>query len=380
MEAQSQETIDTAPRKRKLNKRFLIVFLIMVVVGGIFGIRAYLHGQKHEETEDAQIDGNISPVIPRISGYISEVRVSDNQLVRQGDTLLVLDDRDLQLRLEQAQAALQAARSNLGVAAATTTASQASAAATYANIATIDAQIEAAKVNLWRATQDYNRYANLVKDHSITQQQYEQALAAKETAERQVRVLQEQRNAASRQAGAAGSQTGVTTQQVSVANASIRQHEVDVENAQLNLSYAVITAPTDGRVSKVPVRAGQFVQAGQNLFSIVPDEVVWVTANFKETQLSKMQVGQPVTIQVDALPGIAFNGKVASFSPATSARFSVLPADNASGNFVKVVQRVPVRIEFSNPRDPNLKKVRPGMNVVVDVHVGQKAAASSKSK
>jgi len=368
MEAQQTNEPMSEP-KRKINKKFLLVFIVVALLGTIFGVRAWLHGQRHEETDDAQIDGNINPVIPRVGGYISEVRVHDNQQVNAGDTLLILDDRDLRLRLEQAEAALQAARSSLGVAEATTTASQASASATGANVATIDAQIEAAKVNVWRATQDYNRYANLVKDHSITQQQYEQALAAKETAERQLQVLQQQRNAAARQSGAASSQTSVTNRQVSVANASIRQHEVEVENAKLNLSYTVITAPAGGFISKVPVRAGQFVQPGQSLFSIVSDGEIWVTANFKETQLSKMQVGQPVTVHVDAVPGVAFEAKVASFAPATSARFSVLPADNASGNFVKVVQRVPVRIEFTNTKNPNLQKLRPGMNVTVDVHV-----------
>lgn len=373
MEAQAPATPSNAPApevKRKINKRFIIIFALLIVGGGAFGISKYLHAQKHEETDDAQVDANISPVIPRVGGYIQEVRVRDNQEIKAGDTLVILDARDMQIRLEQAEAALLQARSSLGVAEATITASQAGVASTRSNIATINAQIEAAKVNQWRAHQDYERYANLVKDHSITQQQFEQAEAAKQAADRQVDILVEQRNAAQRQTAAANSQSMATGRQVPVANAGIRQREADVAAARLNLSYTVITAPADGRVSRVTVQKGQLVQPGQQLFSIVPEENLWVTANFKETQLRKMHEGQPVQIYVDALGGAAFDGIVSSLSPATGSRFSILPPDNASGNFIKVVQRVPVRIAFVG-KDPRIAKLRPGMNVTADVHIGE---------
>lgn len=368
---ENQSPTVTAPEapKRKINKRFLIVFGLIVVAGSTFGIRQYVHNQHHEETDDAQIDANISPVIPRTAGYIADIRVTDNQQVKKGDTLLVLDDRDLRIRLEQAEAALLAARSNLSVAQASTTASRANISTTQANVATANAQIEAARVNVWRATKDYERYANLIKDHSITQQQYEQALAAKQTAERQLQVLVEQRNAAARQTGAASSQSNATAQQISVADATIRQRQADVENAKLNLSYSIITAPSDGMISKVSVQPGQFVQAGQSLFSIVGGNTVWVVANFKETQVDKMKIGQKVSVSVDAFGDHEFDAKLTSFSPATGARFSLLPPDNASGNFVKVVQRLPVKIEFTNGSDPLIRQLRPGMNVNVDVHI-----------
>ncbi len=359
----------TPQAPKKVNKRFTIVLILLVLVGGTFGITKYIHAQHHEETDNAQIDANINPVIPRISGYVSEVRVSDNQMVKKGDTLVTLDNRDLVIKLQQAEAALVAAQSNLSVAEATTTASRANIASSRANVSTADAQIETAKVNVWRATQDYNRYANLIKDHSITQQQFEQATAQKQTAERQLQVLIEQRNAATQQANAVASQSNATGEQVSVANANIKQHEADVANAKLNLSYTVITAPEDGLISKVNVQPGQFVQAGQSLFSVVTDKKVWVVANFKETQLDKMKIGQRATIKVDAYPGHEFEAKVTSFSPATGARFALLPPDNASGNFVKVVQRLPVKIEFTNPNDKEVKELRPGMNVDVDVHL-----------
>lgn len=358
-----------AEAPKKGNKRFVIVLAILLLAGGAFGITKYVHSLSHEETEDAQIDAGISPVIPRVSGYVNDVRVTDNQQVKKGDTLFILDDRDLRIKLEQTEAALAAAQGSLQVAQATTGASEANVASSKANISTIDAQIETAKVNVWRATQDYERYANLIKDHSITQQQYEQALAQKQTAERQLQVMQQQKNAATRQTNAVASQSNATAQQVNVANATIKQRMAEVENAKLNLSYAVVLAPEDGRISKVNVQPGQFVQAGQTMFSIVPAKAVWVVANFKETQLDKMKEGQRVTVHVDAFPDKEFDAKLTSFAPATGAKFALLPPDNASGNFVKVVQRVPVKIEFVNPADKDIQQLRPGMNVSVDVHL-----------
>lgn len=373
METQSNEKrqsvaipADVTPKKK--NRVFPFILLLLIIAGLWFGITKYIHGKHHEETDDAQVESNISPVIPRVSGYVAEVRVQDNQKVHKGDTLLILDQRDLKVKVEQAQAALATAKSNLGAAYATTTASRSNIATSEASVGTVDAQIEAAKVNLWRASQDYERYANLIKDHSVTQQQYEQALAAKQTAEHEVQVLQEQRKQAATQTAAVTTESGATASQTKVANAVIKQRQVDVDEAKLNFSYGIITAPADGLVSKVNVQPGQFLQAGQSLFSIVLDDDTWVVANFKETQFDKMKIGQKVIVQVDAFPRHDFEAKLASFSPATGARFALLPPDNASGNFVKVVQRLPVRIEFQQ-NDSLVKQLRPGMNVNVDVNL-----------
>lgn len=362
-------TRQAAPAEpRKKSKVFIIVLGLLVIFGGWFGITKYVHGQHHEETDDAQVDAGISPVIPRVSGYVKEVRIKDNQQVKKGDTLMVLDDRDLKLKLEQAVAALSTAQSNLGVARATTSAANANIGTSRANISTAEAQIDVARISVERADQDYQRYANLIKDHSITQQQYEQALAAKQTAERQLEVLIQQKNQASQQTNAVSSQSSATSQQIGVASSIIKQRQVDVEDAQLNLSYAVITAPADGLVSRVNIQPGQFLQAGQSLFSIVLNNDLWVVANFKETQFNKMKIGQKVIVHADAFPKHDFEATVTSFSPATGARFALLPPDNSSGNFVKVVQRLPVKIEFSK-NDPMIKQLRPGMNVNVDVHL-----------
>ncbi len=367
MSTTKQHTPHTeAPKKR--NKTFIIVLVLLVVAGGWFGISKYIHAQHHEETDDAQIEANISPVIPRVPGYVKEIRIKDNQLVKKGDTLIVLDDRDLQLKLQQAEAALATAESNLAAARATSSAANTNIASSKASIGTIDAQIEAAKVNVWRSSQDLTRYENLIKDHSITQQQYEQALAAKQTADRQLQVLVEQRKQALEQTNSVSSQSGATAQQIGIANATIKQRQVDVEDAKLNLSYSIITAPENGTVSKVNVQEGQYLQAGQSLFNVVLDQNIWVVANFKETQFGKMKIGQKVIVHADAFPGHDFVATLASFSPATGARFSLLPPDNATGNFVKVVQRLPVKIEF-NKEDSLTHALKPGMNVVVDVHL-----------
>jgi len=370
MEAKTSETKETAKATTKKRNPVFIIILALLVIGGTwFGISKYIHGQHHEDTDDAQVSADISPVIPRVAGYVTEVKAKDNQRVKKGDTLMILDNRDYQLKVEEAEAAFKIAQTNLNSARAITSAARANIATSRASIGTVDAQIEAAKINVRRATQDYERYSNLIKDHSITQQQFELAEAAKQTAEKQLLILEEQKKQATQQTSAVAVQSNATASQVNIADATIRQKQVAVDAAKLNLSYTIITAPEDGLVSKVNVQPGQFVQAGQSLFSIVHSETVWIVANFKETQLNKMKIGQQVVIKADAYPGHKFQAMLSSFSPATGSTFALLPPDNASGNFVKVVQRLPVKIEFSDTSDSLVKRLRPGMNVEVDVHL-----------
>ena len=365
------EQINEAKTKngKKRNPVFIIILAILIIGGGWFGITKYIHSKHHEETDDAQVSADIVPVIPHVAGYVKQVVVHDNQVVKKGDTLLILDDRDYKIKVDEAEAALATAQTNLQTARATTAAAQANIATSQASVGTVDAEIEAAKVNVWRTAQDYERYANLIKDHSITQQQYEQALAAKQTAEKQLAILEQQKKQASGQTHVVAQQSNATAQQINVANATIKQKQVDVDAAKLNLSYTVITAQQDGLVSKVNVQPGQYVQPGQALFSVVHSNEVWVVANFKETQLNKMREGQNVVVTADAFPKHKFQAKLSSFSPATGSTFALLPPDNASGNFVKVVQRLPVKIDFTDVSDPLVKKLRPGLNVSVDVHL-----------
>ena len=361
------EKVEPEPKKR--SKVFLIILIVMIIIGGWFGISKYTHAQHHEETDDAQIEADIIPVIPRVSGYVEEVRVKDNQVVQKGDTLIIIDDRDYQIALQQAEAALATAKSNVAASRANTAAARSGIATSRQGVATIDAQIEAAKINVTRATQDFNRYQNLIQDHSITQQQFEKAQAAKQLAEKQLDILLQQKKQASTQTGVVSSQSNATAQTISVAESMVKQREVEVEEAKLKLSYTIITAPESGRVSRVNVQEGQLLQAGQSTFNIVHGKNIWVVANFKETQFRKMAVGQKVSVHADAFPDHDFDAIVSSFSPATGAKFSLLPPDNASGNFVKVVQRLPVKIEFTNQSDTLLQRLRPGMNVDVDVHL-----------
>lgn len=355
--------------KKKKSLVFPIILAVIVLVGGFFGYRFYKFGQTHEETDDAQIAANLSPVISKIPGYVAEIRVKDNQFVKKGDTLIILDNKDQKIMVEQAKAALGTAQSNIESARAASSAAGSNINTSRAAVVTANSQIEASKVNVWKTSQDLKRYANLIKDHSITQQQYDNALAAKQSADRQYQVLVAQRNQIAQQEGVVNSQTAASSEQIGVASSTAKQREVEVENAKLMLSYTIITAPEDGFVSKVNIQKGQFLQAGAQLFSIVLDNNKWVIANFKETQLSKMVEGQIVDIEIDAYPNREFQGIVSSFSPATGSTFSILPPDNASGNFVKVVQRLPVKIEFKNLDKKISDRLRAGMNVKATVNL-----------
>lgn len=356
--------------KKQMNKKFTIILAALVLGGGIYGVSKYLHAQAHEETDDAQVEKKMNPIIPRVSGYVTKVFVKDNDFVKKGDTLFTIDNRDYLVKVEEAQAALAAAESSFEVSKADVGSAQATVAVSNANEASAMGTIESAKIRLDRATSDYERYNNLYKNHSITKQQYEQALAAKLEAENQVRILTNQQKASSYQKNVVASKAVVTGKQTQVAAANINKEKATLDAAKLNLDYTVVTAAIDGQVSKINVQPGQLVNQGQSLFYIVNNTETWVIANFKETQLGKMKVGQEVTVKIDAFGGEKFKGKLASFSPATGSQFSILPPDNATGNFVKTVQRVPVKIEFTADNDKDkLQLLRSGMNAEVDVHV-----------
>jgi len=356
--------------KKKTNKKFIIIIAVLVTVGVVYGGYKFIHSLSHEETDDAQIAANMNPIIPHVGGYIEKVYVTDNQKVSKGDTLFVIDNRDYKVQLQQARASMAAAESQFSVSEASIGSYQANAAASNAQVNTAQGNIETAKINLWRVTNDFDRYKNLFENHSITEQQYEQALAAKQEAESRLEILKSQSKATSSQRNAAISQTEISKKQVSVAEANIQSAQAMLDAAQLNLDYTIVTSPIDGQLSEVDIQPGQFVQPGQALFYLVNISDKWVVANFKETQLDKMAIGQKVGIEVDAYPDMEFEGTITAFSPATGAKFSLLPPDNATGNFVKTVQRLPVKIDFTETNDAEqMKKLRSGMNVLVDVHV-----------
>ena len=354
----SEETVEIHEKKAKSKKKagivMPIILAIVLIAGAIYGFQKYTYAQHHEDTDDAQLEGDINPVLPRVAGYVSQINFEDNQHVNAGDTLVKLDDRDLRIKVAQAEAALANAKATVQAVSATGQSSE-------ANAATTKAAIKTAQVRLWKANQDYDRYSKLLADHAITLQQFDAVKAEKEGAEAALEV-------ARRQQTASQSQSTATNQQVGVAQSVIAQRQAELDFAKLQLSYASIVAPVSGTVSKKNVQPGQFVQAGQPLVSIVSDKDLWVVANFKETQMDKIREGQTVEVEVDAFKDQKLHGKVNSVSGATGAKFSLLPPDNATGNFVKVVQRVPVKITLDGDKK-ELTKFHPGMSVKVVVDV-----------
>jgi membrane fusion protein (multidrug efflux system) len=354
---------------QKSNKKRIII-VVLILSGLSYGIYKYMHSLSHETTDDAQIEKNMNPIIPRVMGYVTKVYIKDNDYVKKGDTLFTIDNNDYIVKLEDAKAALIAAQGNFEVSKADIGSALASVSVSDANVQSAGGTIETAKIRLGRATNDFERYNNLYKNHSITKQQYEQALAAKQEAESQLRILQDQQKASSFQKSVIIAKSKVSNKQSEVASANIKRAEAMLEAAKLNLSYTVVTAAIDGQVSKIAIQPGQLVQPGQALFYIINNQEAWVIANFKETQLNKMKMGQKVTVKVDAYPDTDFEGEITSFSPATGSKFSLLPPDNATGNFVKTIQRLPVKISLNATNDPEkIKLLRPGMNVDVDVHI-----------
>ena len=354
--------------KKTTNKKFRLIFIILLAIGLTYGGYKYIHSLSHETTDDAQVAKKMNPIIPRVSGYITKVLVKDNDIVKKGDTLFVIDSNDYLVNVEEAKANLAAAENSFEVAKADIGTSQAGVAVSDANVQSAGGNIETARIRLRIASNDFERYSNLYKNHSITKQQFEQAEAAKQEAQSQLQILQDQQKASTFQRNVASAKTNVSSKQVLVAAANIKKAQASLDAANLNLGYTVVTASIDGQVSTVDIQPGQLVQAGQSLFYIINENETWVVANFKETQLDKMRTGQKVKLKIDAFPDAEFEGEITSFSPATGSKFSLLPPDNASGNFVKTVQRLPVRINFTenNPKD-KLQLLRSGMNADVDV-------------
>jgi membrane fusion protein (multidrug efflux system) len=346
-------------KTRSWTKRLpLIIGGILVIALATWGVRRFLYSRNHVSTDNAQVDGHITAIAPRIAGFIDRVLVDENQHVKAGDTLVVLDRRDLANRLEQAEAELRnaeaaaGARSNAGQA-------QAQLQATRAEAASAQASIAAAEASYRQANADYERYKGLAASKIVSAQQLDAALSTRDAAAANL-------EAARRQAAAAGSQVSASGAAVRAADARLAAARAAVDNARLQLSYATLLAPDAGIVAKRNAEPGALVQVGQTLLSLVPEETVWVTANLKETQLNEVQVGDAAEFTVDGYPDRTFHGKVESLSPATGARFSLLPPDNATGNFTKVVQRVPVRIAVDNTSDPG-HPLRPGMSVEVTI-------------
>src|SRR3954454_19041224 len=352
----ASETEIEKPSNRKKFVLPIVGVIGLLILFWAFQKRSY--GRPPQSTDNAQVDGHIVPVLAKVGGYVKSVAVNENDHVNAGQLLVQLDDADYAVRLQQAEADLAAAEATAGGGGFSGQA-QAQVQSAAGQRAALDAQIGAARANANKADADLARARELANKQIISRQQLDAAQASAAVAH--ANLL-----AAERQAAAAGGTVNTAEAGVRVANARTLAARATVENAQLQLDYTRITAPASGEVSRKQVEVGQLVAAGQPLLSIVADTGVWVTANFKETQLAKIRPGQPVEFEVDAYGGCVGEGKVASVSGATGAKFALLPPDNATGNFTKVVQRVPVRVAVTKPC-PGNRPLRPGLSV--NVHV-----------
>jgi len=389
---------------RTASPGFRIAVIIAVVVLLVIGFFVYRYMTSYESTDDAEVDGHINSISARISGHVTKLNVLDNQYVDAGTVLIEIDPADYQVAyqrakadFEDAQAAASAAGVNVPITSVNTTsqvsATEADVASARAGIAAArqqfaaaKAQLEEAEANDVKAQNDLGRYRQLVDKQEISQQQYDQAVAAAKASAASVQANRAMADAAQSQvtqaqgklvqaeanlryAQTAPRQMQISRSRAASAEAQVLQKKAALDQAQLNLQYTKVIAPVAGVVSDRTVEVGQNVAPGQELMKVIPLNDVWITANFKETQLREMKVGQPVTIEVDAY-GRKYNGKVNSIAGASGARFSLLPPENATGNYVKVVQRIPVKIVL-DPGENKDQSLRPGMSVEPKVWVRQ---------
>jgi membrane fusion protein, multidrug efflux system len=362
------------------------IVLAVIVVIAVAGYAVWSYYASRESTDDAQIDAHIVPISARVAGTVQKVNVDDNQYVEAGTVLVQLDPTDYQVavdraraELQDAMATLQAARTGVPLTHTTTSSTlnnaQASLRAAEEEVSASQARLREAEAEYKLAADDVRRFALLIKKDEIPQQRYDAAVTAEQQAAASVdaaraAVANAQSHVAQAQAMLQGAETApqqvaITRAKAGSAEANVAKLKAMLQQAELNLQYTVIRAPVTGVVSKKTVETGEVIQAGQPVLALVNLEDVWVTANFKETQLKNMRPGQSAKIEADAY-GRTYNGHVDSIGGATGARFSLLPPENATGNYVKVVQRVPVKIVFEKGQDPH-HLLRPGMSVVPTV-------------
>ena len=341
--------------KHKTKKLIYNITVLLLVIGGIIWVFSrFIHLGNVEYTDNAQIKQLIVPVNSRVQGFIKKVYFEEYQDTKKGDTLLLIEDAEFRLRVAQAEADYQNALSGKTVMTSTINTTQ-------NDIAVSDAGIQEAKIRMDNAEREYIRYKNLLNQDAVTRQQYDAMKTNYDALKARYELLlrQKQTTTLVKQE---------QTQRLDQTDAGIKLAEAALEIARLNLSYTVIIAPCDGTTGRKDIQEGQLVQPGQTLVDMVDKNDKWIIANYKETQTANIHEGQKVDIKVDAIPNVIFKGIVKSISRATGASFSLIPQDNSAGNFVKVEQRIPLRINFSNGNKPeDMEKLRAGMNVECEV-------------
>lgn len=339
-------------RKQRRCQMLASVFGILILLVGLCQIGMMLVSYKRNETSnDAQIEQYISPVNLRASGYIKKVYFTEHQTVKKGDTLMVLDDREYRIRVMEAEAALKDAMAGASVMGQTLQTTMASASVYEASISEVE-------IRLAKLGKDRKRYENLLQRNAATPIQLEQIETEYEATNKKLVALKRQ------QAAAMSGVNEVSARRQSM-DAAIQRAQAALDMARLNLSYTVVTAPCDGKLGRRAIEEEQFVSAGQTITYILPDTQKWVIANYKETQVENLHIGQEVILTVDAIRDKEFKGKITAISGATGSKYSLVPTDNSAGNFVKICQRIPVRIDFENLSKEDNERLAAGMMVVV---------------
>ncbi len=339
-------------KKQRRNRIIASVLGIIILIGGVVEAAFLFLDYKHTETSnDAQVEQYISPVNLRASGYIKKIYFTEHQSVKKGDTLLVLDDREYRIRVMEAEAALKDAMAGATVVDATLQTTQNSASVYEASIAEIE-------IRLAKLEKDRQRYENLLKRNAATPIQLEQI-------ETEYEATRKKLEATKRQQRAAMSGIKEVSNRRESTEAAIQRATAALEMARLNLSYTVVVAPCDGKLGRRALEEGQYISAGQSITYILPDTQKWIIANYKETQVENLALGQQVRIKVDAISGKEFTGKITAISGATGSKYSLVPTDNSAGNFVKIQQRIPVRIDFTGLSKEDNERLAAGMMVVV---------------
>jgi membrane fusion protein (multidrug efflux system) len=364
---ETEPQTEPQPEKKKSPLR-LIFIIVVLIVGGIYGYIKIAFALSHETTDDAQVATQITPVLPRVSGYVKTIAVNDYDSVQTGQLLLELDDADLQTELLQMEADSAAAEADIANAKAALNNAEISLGTNKGNISLSKVSVSLDSTKVQQALDDYNRNKNLYASQAITKKQLDDSKYALDQSEYTLQqAIQETKNSNS-DYSTADSRIAVLNAGIAKAQAALNMKKAAIEQQQLKISYTKIYAPESGKIGKRNITEGQFVQAGSPLFSIVDDSTYWVIANFKETQIKLFHDGMPVNIELDAYPDLKLTGSLSSVSEATGAQFSLLPPDNASGNFVKVTQRIPVKININDPGKYK-DKLRAGLSAYVVVPV-----------
>ncbi|MBC9812047.1 HlyD family secretion protein [Crocinitomicaceae bacterium CZZ-1] len=354
--------------ENKKGKRKKIIIIGALAVIAITGALFFMSGGE-ESTNNAQIDADIIPIRTAISGYVKEVHFTDNQPVKKGQLLITVDETEFLTKVAQAEAALENAKANLDAVKNNANASRENALASVFSTETSQSSINSAKARLTKVQEDYKRVQNMYKEKAATKAEWDNATAELEVAQAQYDSALKMLKVSQSQSAGSQSQAMGQEAMVSLAQAMIRQREAELNLAKTQLDYATIEAPCDGIVTKRSIEVGQFITTGSPVCSVIDNTNLWITANFKETQIEHMQIGQPVTIKIDAFPKLKIKGKLNSFVGATGAKFSLLPPDNATGNFVKIVQRVPVKITIDQLSEKEAEVLFPGLSAYVSVKV-----------